>query len=659
MPFKSFTNYLSENTERLFLFAPVLFGTGIGVYFSYPTEPMWPHIILPIFFLFFAFFLCRHSQGLYLFLTACLVFMLGMASAKFETQRALKNIEPVKENTVTYLKGIVKQIDFNAKSKPRLLLKNVSDEDKPLKGFYRLTTTDKTTYQVGDCVETAAVISPPFFPLKPNTHQFNRHAFFEGISATGYTLTPFYKIECSENHSFRAKLDSFFIKLRQNITTQISKTLSTNEAAIASALLTGNKNLISKSLYSQYRISGLAHFLAISGLHIGLIAAFFFIFTRFLLSTIPYVALKFSTHKIAAFLTIFFTFVYLLLSGASLSAERAFIMAAVVFFGLIVDRAAISMRTVAIAALIILAFEPHALLSAGFQMSFAAATALIAFYENYHLKNAHHTSNLLTYFISVLLTSLIATLATMPYTVYHFTSFSPYAVFSNILAAPIIGFIIMPFIFIALLVYPLHLSFYPLQIADFGLRFLNELTKHISHLQSADFHIVPLPMSGLILITFGGLLLCLLNKKERFFGFVFIFFGLTSYAFLQTPDIFYTSDGKTIALATENKSELIIFSKKKNDFTTEILSQGFKRVQIFKHLQSIPSENLFCSEDKCTFKNIFTFDLNGNLFLNNNKLDLKADLGGTVFLKSSAPKVQSVRKQIGFRPWNTPLRPNN
>ena len=647
---------LSKNPERLFLLAPVLFGIGIGVYFSFHHEPTWFFIILPLILSALAIFLSRNRQIFYLFSSACLIVMLGIACAKFETHRKSSRLESFGTNTVTYIKGTVKQTDLNAKAKPRLLLKSVSDEDKPLKGFYRLTTTDKTAYQIGDCVETAAVISHPFHPLKPNTYQFDRHAFFEGISAVGYTLTPFYKIDCEDNFSNSRGAD-FLSRLRQNITAQISNTLNKDEAAIATAVLTGNKTLISKSLYTRYRISGLAHFLAISGLHIGLIAAFFFVLVRFLLSTVPYIALKFSTNKIAAVCAVLFAFAYLLLSGMSVSAERAFIMAALVFLGIVFDRSALSMRTVAIAALIILALEPHALLNAGFQMSFAAATALIAFYENYRRKPHHQSflsSKIGLYFLSVFWTALVATLATMPYAVYHFGAFAPYAVLSNILAAPLIGFVIMPFVFMALLLYPFHLSVYPLWVAGFGLKLLNKLTIFISGLPNADFTVAPMPVWGLALITLGGLWLCLWQQKERFFGLVFVLLGLMSYAFVQTPDVLYTLDGKTVGLAVKNKNELLIFSKKKNNLATEILAQGFQNVQTFKRPQNIESESLFCTNDKCTFKQIFTFDSGGNLFLNNRKLNEKEDLGGAIYFTKGSPHIQTVREYIGFRPWNTP-----
>ena len=656
MRFGSWIFRLILQNERLFLFVPVLFGLGIGIYFSLKFEPDFTFILPFVAVLASATFLCRQKQIPYLFFLSILIMALGFLSAKVETARMLGQRQFFKPNTITYLQGRIKQTDLSFKSKPRFLLENASDFEAPLKGLYRITTNDKTPHQIGDCIETAAVLTPPSFPLKPNAYRFDRHAFFENITAVGYTLSPLYKIDCPNNAQKSKKISEFISQSRQNFAALISQTLPKDEAAVATALLTGNKSLISKNLYAQYRTAGLAHFLAISGLHIGFIAAFFFILVRFLLSAVPVLALKFSTHKAAAFCAVLFAFAYLLLSGASFSAERAFIMVSLVFLGLMVDRVALSMRTVAVAALIILALEPHALFNAGFQMSFAAATALIAVYEVYRPKNIFENRSIIqkigVYFFSVILTTFIASLATMPYAVYHFRTFAFYAILSNILAAPLIAFVIMPFIFISLLVYPFSLSAYPLHIVGFGLSFLNRLTHFVSSLAFADLSIPPMPTWGLIVITLGGLWLCLLQTKGRFLGFILIILGFSSYAFVKTPDMLYTADGQTIGLVNKQKNELIIFSKKKNAFLAQVWGQDFKNVKTFKNLQSIENISLVCNHESCRYQNLLTFDLNGRLFLENKQIDTRADLGGVVYIKNGKAYKETIRQNIGRRPFS-------
>lgn len=639
--------------ERLFLFVPVLFGLGIGSYFSLPFEPDFTFILPLVAALALAVFLCRRKQIPYFFFLGAFIFVLGFESAQFETMQKHTKRQFFKANTVTYLKGRIKQSDLSLKAKPRFLLENVSDFEKPLNGLYRITTNDKTTYQIGDCIETAAVLTPPSPPLKPGSYRFDRYAFFEGISAVGYTLTPLYQIDCPQ----KTDIASHINQNRKNISAFISQTLNKDEAAIATALLTGNKNLISKHLYAQYRKAGLAHFLAISGLHIGLIATFFFLLARFVFSTVPFFALKFSTHKLAAFCAVLFAFAYLLLSGASLSERRAFIMVSLVFLGLIFDRKALSMRTIALAALIILILEPHALLQAGFQMSFAATTALIAIYEVYQPKIAFNKSSLTQkiglYFFSVIITTLIASLATLPYTIYHFRTFALYALLSNVLAAPVIAFIVMPFIFISLLLYPFSLGSYPLYIAGFGLSLINRLTGFVSSLPLADLSVPPMPTFGLIFITLGGLWICLVQTKTRFFGVILILLGFISYAFIKTPDVLYTADGQTVGFVNKQKGELIIFSKKKNDSLAQVWSQGFKNVKTYKNLQSMKDISVACNHESCRYQNLLTFDLNGHLSLENKQINTQSDLGGALYVKNGNIYKQTIRQSIGLRPFNS------
>ena len=387
----------------------------------------------------------------------------------------------------------------------------------------------------------------------------------------------------------------------------------------------------------------------------GFLTAFVFIIIRFILLLIPSFALRFSAHKTAAACAIVFGFIYLLISGVSIPAERAFMMVAVVFSALIINKQAISMRTVALAAFIILIFEPYVLLSPGFQMSFAAVTALVAFFEKYsprtHFSRPSFTRKIILYFIGIFLTSLIATLATLPYAVYHFGTFAPYAVLSNIVAAPVIAFCIMPLVCLIILFLPFGLNTCLLKILGFGLTFLNHLAEYISNLSYADLIIPAMPAYALTTITFGGLWLCLWQRKWRYFGIIFIILPFLSYAFIKNPDILYTD--KTVALNNKEQNELIIYTQKNNKFLINHLSQNFQKIQIYKTLKSLPASDIICTQNECIFKNTFTFNLNGALSLNGQPLLLQNDLGGAIYLTNGKPVLKTIRRNIGFRPWNS------
>jgi len=655
MLFKRLYKNLTSDNECRFLFQPVLFGIGIGIYFSLFTEPSFLSLLYPTFLFALSAFLCYQKKRPLPFMVSvsCLLITAGMLCAKYETYQTSLKIERILSEQITYIKGTIKQTDTNSKSKTRFLLERVSDFEKPLKGLYRLTTNDKTPHKIGDCVETAAVLKSPSHPLMPTGYQFDRHAFFNHISAIGYTLTPLYQIPCENTTSSKNLFDKINI-LRNTISADIKQTLTPDEAAIASAVLIGDKSLISQTLYDKYRFSGLQHFLAISGLHMGFLGLFFFMITRFFILLIPSLAIRFSAQKVAAFMALICSFIYLLLSGASLPAQRAFIMAGIVLAGIFFNREAISMRTAAVAALVIFILEPHALLLPGFQMSFAAVCALIAVYEAYQPKTPSKDSYIRkigVYFFGVMLTSLIATLSTLPYAVYHFGTFAPYAVLSNIIAAPLIAFIIMPLVCLNLIIIPFGHFLYPLKALEFALSLLNKWAEYVSNLPYANLRIPPMSTSALIIITFGGLWLCLWKQKGRCFGFVFIILPLVSYTFKTAPDALYTDT--TVALYNKKQDELLIFTNKKSNFLIENWSQGYQNVKVYKNIQDTKLPDLSCRHKQCVWKNNFTFDLNGHLSFNQQNLSSETDLGGAIYLNGDKSHIQTIRKNIGFRPWNS------
>ncbi|MBL4758173.1 MAG: ComEC/Rec2 family competence protein, partial [Rhizobiales bacterium] len=146
-------------------------------------------------------------------------------------------------------------------------------------------------------------------------------------------------------------------------------------------MITGDRSFISRNHVEMLRASGLAHVLAISGLHMTLVTGALFAGLRALLAFIPGIALRYPIKKIAAFAALFAGAFYLALSGANVATQRAFIMVGIMLVAILLERPAISLRNVALAALFVILWRPESVVTASFQMSFAAVTALIAAYE--------------------------------------------------------------------------------------------------------------------------------------------------------------------------------------------------------------------------------------------------------------------------------------
>ncbi|MFC3117879.1 ComEC/Rec2 family competence protein [Jhaorihella thermophila] len=209
-------------------------------------------------------------------------------------------------------------------------------------------------------------------------------------------------------------------------------------------MTTGDRSGIPREALDALRGSNLAHLLAISGLHMGLLAGFVFAAVRGCLAAIPPLALRLPLRKVAACVALLVAAAYLALSGGNVATERAFVMTAVVLGAVLVDRRAFSLRAVAVAALIVLVLRPESLLGPGFQMSFAATTALVSVFGAIRDRGWTLGPRWLRPALAVALSSAVAGLATAPFGAAHFNTLSRYGLPANLLTVPVMGAVVMP-----------------------------------------------------------------------------------------------------------------------------------------------------------------------------------------------------------------------
>ena len=225
--------------------------------------------------------------------------------------------------------------------------------------------------------------------------------------------------------------------------------------AFAAAIMTGDRSAMSQKTLGDLRATNLAHLLAISGLHMGLLTGFVFAVVRFGLALIPFIALRIATKKIAAVVALIIGAGYLALSGGNVATERAYIMVAVMLVGVILDRRALTLRAVAMAATVVLLIQPEALIGPGFQMSFSATTALVLVFSNLRKLNTQALPKWLRPVFSVVLSSAVAGLATAPFAAAHFNQFAHYGLVANVLSVPLMGVLVMPAAVLAVCLAPL------------------------------------------------------------------------------------------------------------------------------------------------------------------------------------------------------------
>lgn len=668
--FRNLKDYFFEERNRFVVWLSVLFGMGIGFYFFLGQEPPAWVSVVGIEILLTLMFIWRHSEGKMIALIALLVVLFGFVNIELHTIYQQKKIEFLDQETISYIQGKIVKIDQSSRGKVRLTLDHVSNYEKPLKGSYRITLSASETDLIeGDCVEMIATLMPPFLPSMPQGYQFNRKSFFEGLSASGYANSAAYQIKCHVPSRASDDLNLLINDVRRKIVARISQQLPADEAAIASAIVAGDKTQISSKTYDHYRNSGLAHFLSISGLHMSMIAAMAFFAFRLMLSLIPQYARRWNSRKAAAVFAMFMSFVYLLISGAQIPTQRAFIMTFVVLLGILFDRRAISMRMLSIAALVVLVISPYALISAGFQMSFAAVAVLIAFYERFAKDLKHYFSGkgvlkiVVAYVVGILISDMVASLATLPFAIYHFNQVAVYTTLGNLLAGPIIGLLIMPFVLLSLFLMPFSLEAWALKIVGFGLALVNQITQWVASLPYAGFKIMSMPLWGLVLICLGGLWLAIWQLKWRRWGIVLVLAGILSLFMVKKPDVLYSSDGMTIALKDHDGNIVVMPSSSdlwtQQNWLEKTVSLPIKKAErkelgkIYRGEKTDPAWlDLDCRSERCVYRNLFVWDKNGKIEIGGVPINPEKDAGGAVYFRDDRVQIDTIREYVGCRPWN-------
>jgi competence protein ComEC len=405
----------------------------------------------------------------------------------------------------------------------------------------------------GDRISLKAMLYPVPGQTLPGAHDLQRELYFAQIGGVGYSYGGARRIAVVEEAEATGGWRQWLLRLRTEVTRRITAVLPGSTGGVASALIAGKRGAIDESVTEAFRNSGLSHLLAIAGLHLGLVGAFVFFTVRGGLALIPFVALHYPIKKIAAAVTLVVLTCYLMLSGAAIPTERAFVMNGVVFAAILIDRLRISMRICAVAAAVVLLLQPESLAGVSFQMSFGAVVALIAVYETWGtqlgqmLRRGSFLRKLLGYCAGVAITTVIVTIGTDPFSIYHFHRIALYSPLANVIAVPISALWTLPCGVISCLLMPLGLERLALIPMGWGIDATIWIAEHVSAIPGNMWPTPRLPMGGLVLVAFGGLWLCLWQGKWRRWGSVGIAAGMATMLFTRAPDIVIADFGRFVA----------------------------------------------------------------------------------------------------------------
>ena len=383
----------------------------------------------------------------------------------------------------------------------------------------RVTHISSLKTEPGRFVRCWAVLRPPPAPVIAGDYDFARQAWYSRLGAVGYVQGRCRGGVLGRPGSFAERLRLRISEGRRNLALHVEDAAGERAGGFAAALASGDRSFMQTADQEALRGSGLAHLLAISGLHMGIVGGLVFLMCWRTLSLIEPVALRWSVKKPAALLALFACASYLVISGASVSTQRAFIMAAIIFGAVLIDRTALSLRSLSIAMIAVLVLAPWSVLTPGFQMSFAATGALIATYEAWQ-KRSRDTPDTrrrgVSFWLkSLLVTSTVSSLATMPFAMYHFGRVAGLGLLANLAAMPIVSLISAPLAAAALLLAPFGLDHWALRGFGLSLEWILTVAHYFAG-QGVEQRTAFPQMPALSLVGFSAaiILYCLLNQMR-------------------------------------------------------------------------------------------------------------------------------------------------
>lgn len=557
----------------LSLWGPWAFCFGAAAYFFplYEPSPFLPLAVLLV-CLGVGYWVHRRtgSNGLWAIFILVMIatFLSGWGRAQWRSHSRAAPVLSAK-STVYKGHGLVLGVDKERGHRARYLiapssLGRLSASDMPKR--IRMTAFANDA-QTGDQVNFTAALQAPPKARFPGAYNFAKAAWFKSIGGTGFSYGHLRSLGVSpQTPGFSLRL----AKIRRKMAVRIRESLGGQKGAIAAALVTGDRSAINNKTAEDLRVAGLAHMLAISGLHMGLVAGLVFGVGGMMFAAISAIGEHYDARKPAALLGLLVATGYLLLSGAGAPTERAFVMTAVALGAVLFNRRALSLRTISIAALMVAVLNPENVISPGFIMSFSAALALIAFYEwagsrvqllprPVGFSFLQTLSRLAAIIGALALTSLVAGFATGPFAAFYFHRAAVYGLIANIAAMPVFTFIVMPALLAGTLldVIGMGAPFYAL--AGWGLDLIINIAHGVALMPGALARIPAAPPLVPAIMAAGLLLLCLTRSFRRLWGVASIVVGVMIWSNTSPPDGLITANGGAIKVMVNDEIRLVGF----------------------------------------------------------------------------------------------------
>jgi len=565
-----------------FAFAPVFLAAGAFAYFLAPDEPSLLLLGGGTVLVGGAAVALRGRAVAGIALAAMLCLLAGALLAKLETLRV--GTKMLGSEISTRLTGQVEVVDHLASGRVRLTLRVLSTERPQLRyAPERVRVSARSIppgLKAGDVAQGIVRLMPPPGPLFPGGYDFSFQSYFNGIGATGFFLGKVQALEGAAPRDPRERFLAAVENLRDAVAARIRSQIGGAEGEIAAALIAGVRAGIPEEVNEALRRTGLAHVLSISGLHMALVAATIMGSMRLLFACFQTFSARHPVRKYAAAAALLALSAYLFISGYQVAAQRSYVMIAIMLAALLFDHAALTMRNLALAALMVIVLSPHEVVGPSFQMSFAATMALVGAYgawtgyrDTGGEANRHHGwvrrlfGTAMIYVVGLAATSLVAGLATAVFGAYHFQRVSPLSLAANLAAMPVVSVLVMPFAVLSLVAMPFGLDAIPLAVMGEGLRIMIAIADWFSLRSPLDAVGLVRP-AAVLAFTLALVLATLLTTWLRLAALPCVLIGALLLLDPPRPTIFISEDGRQVAVRTAEGS-LAVNRQRPNPFATE------------------------------------------------------------------------------------------
>jgi competence protein ComEC len=595
------------DAARLAPWLPVLFGIGIILYFGAPQEPSLAAATIAFAGLVAVVFICRARP---------LAFVVSLALAAIAagfTTGALRGYwvaHPVltRATQTVLLTGFVESRDATDRS-DRIVLRITSASGRGtehLSQRVRVALRRGIAPAVGSHVELKARMRPLLAPTRPGGYDYALGGYFARLGATGFVLGKARAAPAPEAAPLQIRIYALIEQTRRALAARILAVIPGEAGAVATALISGIRDQIPPGVNEAMRISGLYHVLSISGLHMAIVTGVIFAFIRGGLALIPGLALRFPIKKWTALMALVGVFSYMVLAGADAPTLRSFIMIALVLLGVMLDRPAITLRTLAIAAFVVLTVTPEAILNPGFQMSFAATLALVSIYQQiapgilaapppdggpaWRLGASAGK-----WLLAGALTSLLAGLATTPYAAFHFQRLAPYGLIANVLAMPAISFVIMPMAVLGVVLIPFGYDALAWKAMGWGIDVMLAIARWVAELPGAEGRIPAFSVTALVLATLALLLLAIPVSRLKWAGVPLLAAALLVAVTTPRPDILIDSAARAVAVrGADGKLSILNAKQARISAETWLAADGDTR-----HAHGVTADAFACDDLGC------------------------------------------------------------